>query len=144
MGTALSKPRFLLCFSSQSDPRHTNILSNVTQLADKLNFDEDLDLKPYMLEPTADGQGQSDGEREGEVPAVESMYKLHAVLIHVGDADYGHYYAYVRPQLGSPRGGPWLCFDDSNVFEVPAKQVAKLFILNRVGILASGSWTADG
>ena len=102
-----------------SDARITPPLAP-PKLADKLSFDEELDLKPYMAE----------GE-EGE--AAESVYKLHAVLIHLGDADHGHYYAYVRPQLGSPGGGPWLCFDDSDVAEVPARQVFNDAFGGRVG-----------
>lgn len=38
-------------------------------------------------------------------------YELFAVVAHVGNADYGHYCAYIR----SSADGEWFCFNDSNV-----------------------------
>nr|XP_025139279.1 putative ubiquitin carboxyl-terminal hydrolase 41 isoform X4 [Bubalus bubalis] len=38
-------------------------------------------------------------------------YELFAVIAHVGNADYGHYCAYIR----SSEDGEWFCFNDSNV-----------------------------
>eukprot|EP00405_Crypthecodinium_cohnii_P010812 CAMPEP_0206428752 /NCGR_PEP_ID=MMETSP0324_2-20121206/5850_1 /ASSEMBLY_ACC=CAM_ASM_000836 /TAXON_ID=2866 /ORGANISM="Crypthecodinium cohnii, Strain Seligo" /LENGTH=1228 /DNA_ID=CAMNT_0053894337 /DNA_START=227 /DNA_END=3913 /DNA_ORIENTATION=+ len=38
-------------------------------------------------------------------------YVLYAVLVHNGDVNSGHYYAYIRPNLD----GGWLKFDDDNV-----------------------------
>ncbi|DAA29462.1 ubl carboxyl-terminal hydrolase 18 [Bos indicus] len=54
-------------------------------------------------------------ETKGEPCSAEEQcgghYELFAVIAHVGNADYGHYCAYIR----SSEDGEWFCFNDSNV-----------------------------
>jgi len=46
-----------------------------------------------------------------------NTYSLHSVLVHSGGVNGGHYYAFIRPDLG----GQWLKFDDERVSKVPQK-----------------------
>jgi len=112
----------------------------LVKLGDKLAFDQELDLKPYLAQQDEDdeerdlggGGGGWAGGPQSSSPArrASSRYVLHAVLIHTGSASYGHYYAYVRPNLGqgsAPAGGKdgggWVRCDDTRVEAVPWKQV---------------------
>ena len=45
---------------------------------------------------------------------VTNRYHLHSILIHRGTLDYGHYYAYIRPNLDER----WFEFNDTKVHEV--------------------------
>uniref|UniRef100_A0A7S2FXJ1 USP domain-containing protein n=1 Tax=Octactis speculum TaxID=3111310 RepID=A0A7S2FXJ1_9STRA len=73
----------------------------MVKLGDRLSFDQELDLSPYMSD---DGDSNE-----------ETLYLLHSVIIHVGDSDQGHYYSYVRTTL--PTRGGWTRFDDTRVSE---------------------------
>jgi ubiquitin carboxyl-terminal hydrolase 7 len=53
--------------------------------------------------------------RGAALGAPPPVYVLHAVLSHAGDADSGHYIAYVRPRGGKD----WYEFDDTRVSKVP-------------------------
>lgn len=67
------------------------------------HFDEDLDLKPFV---SFSPHNHKEGVEAGG--GVETRYKLHAVLVHQGDAAFGHYYAYVKVVLVVVgRGGGW-------------------------------------
>lgn len=48
------------------------------------------------------------------------VYDLQAIVVHAGEYDSGHYYAYVRPDV---RSDVWYRFDDHNVQEVAYKDV---------------------
>ena len=47
-------------------------------------------------------------------------YDLQSVVIHVGEYDVGHYYAYVRPDISSDK---WYRFNDDKVDEVTFEDV---------------------
>lgn len=51
----------------------------------------------------------------------DEVYRLHAVIVHVGSAREGHYYAFVDPQLD----GTWFKFDDAAVDKVDVDDVLK-------------------
>ena len=42
------------------------------------------------------------------------MYHLHGVLVHSGDVNGGHYFAFIRPE----KDGRWYRFDDDKVTPV--------------------------
>ncbi|KAF4731048.1 hypothetical protein FOZ63_027896, partial [Perkinsus olseni] len=68
-------------------------------------FGDVLDMSPYLYEAPSN-------------PA-DSEYVLHTVLVHNGNVYGGHYYAFVRPELGQPGGeDKWYRFDDENVTRV--------------------------
>lgn len=75
----------------------------MVKIGDRLEFPKVLDLGPHL----ADSRG---GEDE---------YLLHAVVIHVGDGEGGHYYTYIDPQCT----GDWHRFDDGVVTRVSEKVV---------------------
>jgi len=106
-------------------------------------FDQDLDLAPFVTAASTTGQGTP----------VETRYKLHAVLVHSGDANFGHYYAYIKPSLASEvassgkltksgsSGGGWFKFDDQRVTPVPIEVV----LAEGAGVSAkAGSGTVHG
>ena len=91
----------------------------------KLEFPDRLDMAPFYEPPTEDEQGvpTTDAEDAGDAeggPAAEcpfsqrvaaaasearqapgTVYRLHTVIVHAGDdGSSGHYFAYVRPNLG--------------------------------------------
>ena len=44
-----------------------------------------------------------------------NRFHLHAILVHRGNLDYGHYYAFIRPNISDDR---WYEFNDNKVSEV--------------------------
>jgi ubiquitin carboxyl-terminal hydrolase 7 len=77
-------------------------LDDFYKVNDRFEFPEHIDLTEFLAAPMA-------------VPAT---YTLHAVLVHSGFLQGGHYTAYVRPKLD----GDWFNFDDDQVERVTAKQ----------------------
>jgi ubiquitin carboxyl-terminal hydrolase 7 len=65
------------------------------KINDRFEFDEEIDLAPYMEEH----------------PGGPEMYLLHSVLVHSGDVNGGHYYAYIRPDCSDK----WFKFNDERV-----------------------------
>ena len=63
-----------------------------------------------------------------EVPSLSSTsitsipYLLHAVLVHTGSANGGHYYVYVRQVLDEKKVSIWWKYNDDNVSSVTAKE----------------------
>ena len=69
----------------------------MTKVNDRYEFPETFDASPY-LSATAD-------------KSEPYLYELHGVLVHSGDFNAGHYYAYLKPKSG----GPFYKFDDDRV-----------------------------
>ncbi|KAF2859744.1 cysteine proteinase [Piedraia hortae CBS 480.64] len=64
---------------------------------DRYEFPEILDLEPYLDEAADKSEPYT--------------YHLHGVLVHSGDLNAGHYYAYLKPQ----KNGEFYRFDDDRV-----------------------------
>ena len=77
----------------------------MTKVNDRYEFPETFDAAPYLSE-TAD-------------KSESYLYDLHGVLVHSGDFNAGHYYAYLKP---SP-DGPFYKFDDDRVTRATIKEV---------------------
>ena len=72
---------------------------------DRHEFPEEIDLSPYL---------SSDADRS------ESwVYQLHGVLVHSGDFNAGHYYAFLKPT----KDGHFYKFDDDRVTRATSKEV---------------------
>ena len=88
------------------------------KIHDRLEFPAELNLDEF-LDPTCRGAGED---------VVPNDYLLHSVLVHSGDVNGGHYYAYIRPSESGywkrctenidPRYGQWFKFDDEIVTKV--------------------------
>ena len=98
----------------------------LTKLGDRLRFGEGLDLTPF----TAGGEARG------------AKYKLHAVMMHSGGAEAGHYYAYVRPYLAGRDEARWVKCDDVRVAEVGRRTVLTEGAGVEGGRLSRGSTTA--
>ncbi|KAJ2957037.1 hypothetical protein NQZ79_g7179 [Umbelopsis isabellina] len=51
----------------------------------------------------------------------ECQYQLHAVFIHQGQANYGHYWIYIRDHVDNK----WWKYNDTNVSEVSSEEIFK-------------------
>lgn len=72
---------------------------------DRHEFPEEIDLAPYLSE---------------EADKSESwLYQLHGVLVHSGDFNAGHYYAFLKPK----KDGFFYKFDDDRVTRATMKEV---------------------
>ncbi|CAK7224311.1 ubiquitin-specific protease ubp15 [Sporothrix curviconia] len=76
-----------------------------TKVNDRHEFPEVIDLAPYLSE---------DADRS------ESwLYQLHGVLVHSGDLDAGHYYAFLKPE----KDGWFYRYDDEKVTKATKREV---------------------
>jgi len=134
--------------------------AGLEKLGDSLAFGEHLDLGRWVDKgspraapqggdtekgnPEGEALGGSDARADaGETGAAgtETRYRLHAVLVHSGEAEAGHYYAFVRHPTGksspsevSPAEAAhgWARCNDARVSSVPLGVV-----------LAEGAGTED-
>ncbi|EEH42738.2 ubiquitin-specific protease UBP15 [Paracoccidioides brasiliensis Pb18] len=74
------------------------------KINDRLEFPEEFDAAPYL----------SDDADKSE----PWVYQLHGVLVHSGDFNAGHYYAYLRPT----KDGLFYKFDDDKVIRATMKE----------------------
>lgn len=75
------------------------------KLNDRHAFPMEFDATPYLSE-----------DADKSEPWV---YQLHGVLVHSGDLNAGHYYAYLKPT----KDGHWYRFDDDRVIRATEKEV---------------------
>ncbi|OAA66976.1 ubiquitin hydrolase [Niveomyces insectorum RCEF 264] len=76
-----------------------------TKINDRHEFPEFIDLAPYLAE---------DADRS------ESwIYQLHGVLVHSGELDAGHYYAFLKPE----KDGWFYKYDDEKVTKATKREV---------------------
>lgn len=75
------------------------------KINDRFEFPETLDLEPYL---------EKDADR-----SEPWTYKLHGVLIHSGDLNAGHYYAFLKPN----KDGWFYKFDDDKVTKATIREV---------------------
>lgn len=60
---------------------------------------------------------------------LHNKYELHAVIVHLGKSVHsGHYIAYVR------KGGKWILYNDSKVYETDEPAIGKGYIYIYRGI----------
>lgn len=75
------------------------------KLNDRHEFPMEFDATPYLSE-----------EADKSEPWI---YQLHGVLVHSGDLNAGHYYAFLKPT----KDGHWYRFDDDRVIRATEKEV---------------------
>ncbi|KAL2025090.1 hypothetical protein VTK56DRAFT_92 [Thermocarpiscus australiensis] len=75
------------------------------KINDRYEFPEEFDASPYL-----------DKEADRSEPWV---YQLHGVLVHSGDLNAGHYYAFLKPN----KEGWWYKYDDDKVTKATKREV---------------------
>jgi len=106
-------------------------LRSFVTISDKTGGTDDADRSPAAAAKDGDAPSSGDAAGNGAVePAEEedditaqmseedAVYILHAVLVHIGDVDAGHYCAFIRPD---PEQGQWYKFDDETVTKVSSR-----------------------
>lgn len=81
-------------------------IDQMTKINDRYEFDQSIDLKPYL-------------SKSAENYDENWEYELHGVLVHQGDVSMGHYYAMIKPSLEDK----WFRFEDDRVVRVTPYQV---------------------
>jgi len=76
----------------------------MTKIYDRQDFPETFDASPYLSE---------DANR-----SESHIYHLHGVLVHSGDLNAGHYYAFLKPT----KNGDFFRFDDDRVTRATRKE----------------------
>ncbi len=71
----------------------------------RYEFPEAFDASPFLSE---------DAEKSESY-----IYQLHSVLVHSGDLNAGHYYAYIKPT----KDGHWYRYDDDKVIRATMREV---------------------
>ncbi|KAH8888720.1 ubiquitin carboxyl-terminal hydrolase [Thozetella sp. PMI_491] len=77
----------------------------MTKINDRYEFPEEFDAAPYL-----DKEADKSGSWE---------YQLHGVLVHSGDLNAGHYYAFLKPN----KEGWWYKYDDDKVTKATRREV---------------------
>ena len=77
----------------------------MTKLNDRYEFPESFDAAPYLHESAQRSEPW--------------IYKLHSVLVHSGDLNAGHYYAFIRPT----KDGWFYRYDDDKVTKATIREV---------------------
>ena len=58
--------------------------------------DDDDDDDDEMLDEQEDDENNLEPADNTEPPTGDNIYELYSILIHSGDAEHGHYYAYIK------------------------------------------------
>jgi ubiquitin carboxyl-terminal hydrolase 7 len=74
------------------------------KINDRYEFPEIWDAAPYL---------SKDADKSEPY-----IYRLHGVLVHSGDLNAGHYYAFIKPE----KDGQWFKFDDDRVMRALSKE----------------------
>ena len=104
------------------------------KLGGEVVFPETLDMTQFMGEPApARASSTSAGAAEAGPTGSEHVYRLFGILIHAGNARFGHYYAYILDFTTQQ----WLEFNDSTVSLLASSDIRRAF--GSAAASASGS-----
>ena len=73
--------------------------------------------------PKEEEEATKEEEQESEKKQSDMIYDLYAILIHSGNANGGHYFAYIKDY----RSGKWFQFNDSTVSEIGDAEIQDVF-----------------
>ena len=86
-----------------------------SKINDRFDFPTRIDISPYKVETLTDSDDKSP----------EDLFDLVGVLVHMGTAESGHYFSYIRPGLEtSGEAAQWLEFNDADVSEFDPRRIA--------------------
>ena len=101
-----------------STPSVSSGPSQSSKLHHRVSFPEVFSIYPYLSDSSRVGYGSGDGISNENPYADQHMYKLSAVIHHIGDLDSsGHYVSYLNHHSN------WFKCDDATVSVVPASEV---------------------
>ncbi|KAM0672824.1 ubiquitin-specific protease ubp15 [Ordospora colligata] len=83
------------------------------KLNDYFEYPDVLDMKQFVDEQRIDGLEESKNENRANM----NEYELYSVIVHRGDVEEGHFYAYLK------HGGEWLKFNDGVVTKSRKEEV---------------------
>ena len=87
------------------------------KLNDKCEFPYELDMEPYTQEGLDAIEKRKDPEFDGMIeakyPDEYYKYKLKGVVVHMGTADSGHYYSFIKDR--TKEEDTWYEFNDTVV-----------------------------
>ena len=84
--------------------KRTGYDGNARKLTHRINYDEWLDLRPYINEDVRDSNRENESDQDNPF-----VYRLYAVIVHIGeDLHCGHYTCYVRDS-----NNVWFLLDDA-------------------------------
>ena len=114
------------CFKSLPDILAFNTMrysfNMVTMMKEKVNthfsFPFRLDMTPYMEHTLIPNKGKI----EEEIRSQSYEYELIGVTVHTGNADGGHYYAFIRDRTSLK--DKWYSFNDAEVKSFDPNQIA--------------------
>lgn len=111
------------------------------KIHDEVGFPAELDLSKYMVD--SDLMEQLNKEKQNEevemqdVQADSLQYELIGVLVHTGNAGFGHYYAFIKHFVD----GKWYKFNDEHVTPVDESDILAQNWIG--GSTSSYSWTSN-
>ena len=86
---------------------------NAKKINSRCEFEATLDIDAVIRSSESFQLSQKD---ENDIHVENSnLYHLHAILVHSGSLNSGHYYCFIRPQLDSDQ---WYKFNDTCVSEI--------------------------
>eukprot|EP00002_Diphylleia_rotans_P015605 TRINITY_DN301_c0_g1_i4.p1 TRINITY_DN301_c0_g1~~TRINITY_DN301_c0_g1_i4.p1 ORF type:complete len:2791 (-),score=522.89 TRINITY_DN301_c0_g1_i4:451-8823(-) len=94
-------------------------------------FPMELDMQPYTKEGIAEKENKASPNpvSSDELPLLKESsyykYQLAGVLVHMGTADSGHYYSYIKSRTTGAQN-KWYIFNDSLVEEIDPKDLPHL------------------
>lgn len=87
-------------------------IDNSIKFNDRFEYYDEINLKPYLIKSYDNNDIDiCNDNNKTENNSDDLIYKLHAVLVHSGDNNSGHYIVYINPKLDDK----WFKFDDDTV-----------------------------
>ena len=94
------------------------------KLTGEVSFPHTLNMDEFMTDHPADAHAAPEPAADGSPRAPQGMeYQLFGILVHAGNARFGHYYAYILDFATNQ----WLEFNDSSVSRLPAAETRRAF-----------------
>lgn len=97
-------------------------INSMCEFQETLDFDRLLEsTESFMLSQRSSQKSSVRKSSKSSQHFSNNFYRLHAILVHHGSINSGHYYCFIKSKdTGSPEG-QWYKFNDMTVTKVPAQ-----------------------